>query len=191
MSKTIEIKCKGADSLPIDAILEFQGKLKGIKKKDLDNLKTRIIEDGFHSPIQVWDCLGDYNVISGHQRLKALLSLREDGYDLPLIPVSFVFATTEAEAKKIVLANIAQYGKLDIDELEVWLNDLDDGIAESLRFLDKEIKFDKELTDDLAFEEDDNLVWEAADLMFHTFLILVNRDIEWNEIVKEFRKRRK
>jgi len=37
----------------------------------------------------------------------------------------------------------------------------------------------------------DNLVWEAADLIFHTFLILANKGIEWNEIVKEFRKRRK
>jgi len=42
-----------------------------------------------------------------------------------------------------------------------------------------------------AFEENDNLVWEAADLIFHTFLILANKGIEWNEIVKEFRKRRK
>jgi phosphoribosyl-ATP pyrophosphohydrolase/phosphoribosyl-AMP cyclohydrolase len=42
-----------------------------------------------------------------------------------------------------------------------------------------------------AFEENNNLVWEAADLIFHTFLILANKDTDWNELVKEFRKRRK
>ncbi len=42
-----------------------------------------------------------------------------------------------------------------------------------------------------AFTENDNLVWEAADVIFHTFLLLANRNVEWNELVKEFRKRRK
>lgn len=41
-----------------------------------------------------------------------------------------------------------------------------------------------------AFEEDSNLVWEAADLIFHTFLLLVNKEREWSDIVKELRKRR-
>lgn len=42
-----------------------------------------------------------------------------------------------------------------------------------------------------AFTENNNLVWEAADLIFHTFLLLANRNVKWNELVKEFRKRRK
>ena len=42
-----------------------------------------------------------------------------------------------------------------------------------------------------AFEENDNLVWEAADLIFHTFLLLANKDIDWNELVEEFHRRRK
>jgi len=42
-----------------------------------------------------------------------------------------------------------------------------------------------------AFEENDNLVWEAADLIFHTFLILANKNVEWEELVREFQKRRK
>ena len=42
-----------------------------------------------------------------------------------------------------------------------------------------------------AFEENDNLVWEAADLIFHTFLILANKNVEWEELVEEFQKRKK
>lgn len=42
-----------------------------------------------------------------------------------------------------------------------------------------------------AFTEDDNLVWEAADLIFHTFLLLANRNVELKELVEEFQRRRK
>lgn len=42
-----------------------------------------------------------------------------------------------------------------------------------------------------AFAESDNLVWEAADLIFHTFLILASRNVKWNELSYEFQRRRK
>ena len=42
-----------------------------------------------------------------------------------------------------------------------------------------------------AFNENDNLVWEAADLIFHTFLILVNKEIDWKNLEEEFQRRRK
>lgn len=42
-----------------------------------------------------------------------------------------------------------------------------------------------------AFEGNGDLVWEAADLIFHTFLLLANKDVEWESIVKEARRRRK
>jgi len=42
-----------------------------------------------------------------------------------------------------------------------------------------------------AFNENDNLVWEAADLIFHTLLLLANKEIEWKKLIGEFQKRRK
>jgi len=42
-----------------------------------------------------------------------------------------------------------------------------------------------------SFTENDNLVWEAADLIFHTFLLLINRDVKWEELTEEFQRRRK
>lgn len=42
-----------------------------------------------------------------------------------------------------------------------------------------------------AFTENDNLVWEAADLIFHTFLLLANRDVKWEDLTEEFQRRRK
>jgi phosphoribosyl-ATP pyrophosphohydrolase/phosphoribosyl-AMP cyclohydrolase len=42
-----------------------------------------------------------------------------------------------------------------------------------------------------AFENDDNMIWEAADLLFHTFLILAKSGKEYSELLEEFRGRRK
>jgi len=41
-----------------------------------------------------------------------------------------------------------------------------------------------------AFNDNDNLIWEAADLIFHTFLLLANKNVKWEDLVKEFQKRR-
>lgn len=42
-----------------------------------------------------------------------------------------------------------------------------------------------------AFNENDNLVWEAADLIFHTFLLLANKNTKWDMLIQEFQRRRK
>lgn len=64
------------------------------------------------------------------------------------------------------------------------------GIVENdKRLIEKIREESEELVE--AFLEDDNLVWEAADLIFHTLLILASKDVDWKELVEEFRKRRK
>ncbi len=44
-----------------------------------------------------------------------------------------------------------------------------------------------------AFEKKDRkeVVWECADLIFHTFLLMANRGIKWEELMQEFAKRSK
>lgn len=43
----------------------------------------------------------------------------------------------------------------------------------------------------IASKNDENLVYEAADLIFHTLLLLVYKGIEIDELLSEFEKRRK
>lgn len=43
----------------------------------------------------------------------------------------------------------------------------------------------------LASKNNENLVWEATDLIFHTLLLLVYKNVEFDEILDEFKKRRK
>ena len=50
MSKKITVTCRGADTLPIDALEEFQGGLKKITKANLEKLKRRIIKYGMNVP---------------------------------------------------------------------------------------------------------------------------------------------
>lgn len=137
--KTFPIKCKGNTSLPLDVILEFQGKLKKITKQNLDKLKNNILKNGFIAPLFVWDDKGDYRLLDGHQRLAALISLRQEDYDIPMIPVDIIQAKDEAEAKKMLLSITSQYGEFEAAELKEWLNQVDDETKEFLRIVDGEI----------------------------------------------------
>ena len=110
MDKQIRVTCRGADSLPIDAIVEFQGALKTITQDNLDKLKRSILRHGFTAPFFVW-ASADNHLLDGHQRLKALLALRQEGYDMPLLPVVYIDADSEAHAKEKLLYISSQYGE--------------------------------------------------------------------------------
>ena len=142
MSKEIKVTCKGADILPIDALENFQGNLKKITKENLSKLKKRIIRDGINVPLFVWRVNDWCRILDGHQRLKALQSLREDGYIIPLIPVSYIEAEDEKDARQKLLGITSQFGEFEIEELNEWMKDFDDSINDTLRFSDTELKLD-------------------------------------------------
>jgi phosphoribosyl-ATP pyrophosphohydrolase len=43
----------------------------------------------------------------------------------------------------------------------------------------------------IASKNDENLVYEAADLIFHTLVLLVYKGVDIDELFREFEKRRK
>ena len=111
--KKIKIACKGADTIPIDELEEFQGNLKELSKENFEKLKQNILENGFSFPISIW--LGPKKkkkIIDGHQRLRVLLDMKTEGYEIPGIPVDFIEAKNEQEAKRKVLAAASQFGKV-------------------------------------------------------------------------------
>ncbi|HUS50081.1 MAG TPA: DNA methyltransferase [Candidatus Paceibacterota bacterium] len=140
--KKIIITCRGADSLPLDSLENFQGNLKKLSKSNLDKLKKQIIRNGFNVPFFVWRVEDWCRILDGHQRLKALLSLREDGYEIPLLPVAYIEAENEKDARQKLLGIASQYGEFEIEQLGEWIDELDADIAESLRFSDGEIKIE-------------------------------------------------
>lgn len=153
---TLRVTCKAAENLPLNQLMEFQGELKRLSKRNLERLKSRIIEDGFNVPFFVWENGGEYMILDGHQRLKALVSLHEDGWEIPLLPVAFIEAEDEADARKKLLAISSQYGEFDAEELGDWLQELGDDIAETLRLVDGdlEIPTDQEEREDALVDPD-------------------------------------
>lgn len=151
---TLRVTCKGAQTLPLDRIEEFQGNLKKLSKKNLEKLKKRIIEDGFNVPFFVWDHEGQYKALDGHQRIKALCSLREEGWDIPLLPVAFIEASDEADARKKLLAISSQYGEFDASELSEWLDEIGGEVAETLRLVDSELKIESQTEDETTGDDE-------------------------------------
>lgn len=150
----IEIKCTGADSLPLDMILEFQGGLKKRTTANLIRLCKRIFAVGFVAPFFVWDNAGDYMCLDGHGRIEALCAIREAGVPIPgSFPVAYIQAEDEAHAREVLLSITSQYGEFDESELGEWLDGLDAEIAETLRLVDGEMSRD---SGEIVFDEIDN-----------------------------------
>ena len=135
----ITVNCKSADSLPIDRLLEFQGDLKKLTKANRDKLQKSIERHGFIAPIFVWDNAGDYMILDGHQRLATLLYMRRKGFTLPMIPVDYIHADSEADARDKLLHITSQYGEFNVDELNGWLEAIDSELTETIRIVNEEI----------------------------------------------------
>ena len=164
-AKSIRVTCQGAATLPIEQLVEFQGNLKKLSKKNLEKLKARILEDGFNVPFFVWNHDNTFSLLDGHQRMRALTSLKADGYEIPALPVAYIEASDIADARKKLLAITSQYGEFDSAELEGWLSEMDEGIADTLRIVDGEMDIVlKELEDPEQTEGDDELPEEVEPL---------------------------
>lgn len=148
----IQVKCKSHKTLPIDRLTEFQGNLKRLSKQNREKLIGSICERGFIAPIFVWDDQGEYRLLDGHQRLKTLLWMRENGWDIPMLPVDIIEAENEQDAKKKLLAITSQYGEFDLDGFIEFTSDIE--IDDTIRLTDGE--FDIQIREDVAVSEQDN-----------------------------------
>ena len=77
-TRNIRISCQGADTLPLDKLILFQGNLKRLTKPNLEKLKARIIGSGFCAPFFVWKHEEGFFILDGTQRRAALLSLQAE-----------------------------------------------------------------------------------------------------------------
>jgi hypothetical protein len=123
MAETIRIACEGAGLLTVDEMVEFQGDLKTLSKKNYNRLKKEILETGIGFPFRIWRHDSKAFIIGGHQTKRTLVQMREEGYDIPRVPVSFVEARDYTEAKRRVLQDVAQYGQIDRQGLYEFIHD--------------------------------------------------------------------
>jgi DNA modification methylase len=112
-------------------ILPFQGELKSLMKEGYKKLKKEIIETGFAFPIHVWKDKKKFYTIGGHQRLRTIEQMKIEGYSFPnKIPCVQIFAKDFKEAKRRVLQDVSQYGKVQEDGLYDFMHDADFSIDE-------------------------------------------------------------
>lgn len=121
----IRIECRGADTLPLDAIEEFQGSLKKRGKKEIEQIITSIEKYGFSFPFFVWNGTGHNYCLDGHGRIQALAEMRRRGASLPLFPVAYIDAKDEAEAKQKLLRLNSQYGQMTVDSVLEFMDGLE------------------------------------------------------------------
>lgn len=127
------------------SLYEVQGNLKELESENLEKLKRSIVTLGFIAPFFVWLDDGRYNIVDGHQRKIALMSLQADGYKIPKMPCVQLFAESYDEARKKILAISSQYGDPTPENVSQWIDELGDDIGTTIRMVATEISLDLDL----------------------------------------------
>lgn len=114
MSEKIEIACEGAAMVDIGDLNEFQDDLKELTEDGYQKLREEILKTGFAFPISTWrDAKKKLWIVGGHQRKRTLERLKSEGFKIPKLPIVFIQAANAKEAKRRVIQDVAQYGKIN------------------------------------------------------------------------------
>lgn len=121
---TIQIACTGVDVIDIEQTRELQDDLKSLSDADYGKLRHEIVTTGFAFPLALWrDTGGVMFVVGGHQRRRVLLALRAEGFEIPPVPYVLVEARGIVAARRRVLQDAAQYGRIETQGLYEYMHD--------------------------------------------------------------------
>jgi ParB family chromosome partitioning protein len=125
MADKIRVSCKVSDFLPLGEISEFQGNFKKRTKKETGQIITSILKFGFSFPFFCWASGENNYCLDGHGRILALREMEKRGYEIPDLPVVYIEAENEAEAKQKILRLNSQYGLIDTDGFRRFIEGLE------------------------------------------------------------------
>lgn len=110
----VRVACTGSELVEIDELYELQGELKSLSDDAFRALRDEILWTGFAFPIYAWRDPDDkLLIVGGHQRKRVLSALREEGKEVPAVPIVLVEAADIKEARRRVLQDVAQYGVVE------------------------------------------------------------------------------
>jgi DNA modification methylase len=122
----MRITCKTIDFLGIDELSDFQDDIKKRSSEDIENLIASIQKHGFSFPFYVWKNAGVNFTIDGHGRMIALKRMRDAlGETIPPLPVVYIEADSEGEAKEKLLQCNARYSLFIQSNLKEWMKNVD------------------------------------------------------------------
>ena len=155
----IKIACEVTETLQISEMLEFQGELKTRTDEDYEKILSSIYVHGIAFPFFVWRDGAHNYILDGHGRYEALCRASESGVEIPSLPVVYINANDEKQAKNLLLRLNSRYGRItlggvrgfidgaDIDLSTVSLPDLP-SLADQLNEIVKELPSVHEDEDD-------------------------------------------
>lgn len=154
----LKITCEGAGTLPLSEIKDFQGNLKKLTKDNREKLFKSMIREGFMCPIFIWkNPEGVCKNLDGHQRVNTLSWMEQRGWDIPELPIVWIEAEDEKEARRKLLKITSQYGEFDMEELNSWFAELDKEVADEIRLVDTQLELDLDVSDLLDSSGDDEV----------------------------------
>lgn len=138
----------------MEEVKGLQGNLKTITRKNLERVKARILRVGFNVPYHIWIHEGNFYLLDGHQRTRALLELQAQGYAVPPLPYDIIEADSLEDAKDKLLAISSQYGEFTMDGLAEFTMDMK--LEDDLRLPSGEIRIEavKPDTDELGDDDE-------------------------------------
>lgn len=163
VSKEISVSCDVRDFADLNSLVPFQKELKSLSKEDYDRFRIELIETGIAFPIKVWEDEGRLNIVGGHQTHRMLTNLRDaEGFVIPPVPIVRVLAKDIKEAKRRVLQDISQYGRVERQGLYEFTLDAGMGPEDLAKFRIPEIdlaSFNAEFFfDEIGTQEDKDRV---------------------------------
>jgi len=125
----IATELKDLPHVPVASLEPLQGNLKELTEREYNKLKKSIDENGVIVPFFVW--LEEGKLIDGHQRQRLFMT---EGWAID-VPVVYISAANEQDAKQKLLVVSSQYGKVTQEGWDEFTYDLDtDWLAETTHF---------------------------------------------------------
>jgi hypothetical protein len=133
----IKNETKGAGTIAISELIEMQGDLKELNPISYDKFKRNLMQNNFSEPVSVWKDGSRFFILNGHQRIRTLLKMKEEGIEIPAeIPINYTEAKTKKEAMRKLAVMASEYGMLDGAGLIAFLDDTAMDIGDVLSILE-------------------------------------------------------
>ncbi len=125
MKQVVRVTCSSTDLIDPKKLTPFQGELKWLEDKQYEKLKTSLLNHGFVFPVFGWKHARKNYVIDAHQRLLALTKMQSEGIALEgnKVPIVWVEADNEVDARKLILLAVSQYGRYDYDSMYKFMSE--------------------------------------------------------------------
>ncbi len=129
MTPIIATELSALPLLPVASLEPLQGNLKELSQRKYQKLKNSLLEFGVIFPFYVWKETN--KLIDGHQRLRIF---EREGWHID-VPVVYISATDEQDAKQKLLVVSSQYGHVTQAGFDEFTFDIDDDwIQETAHF---------------------------------------------------------